>query len=194
MNIPSAIDRPGSENRWIGWALFWDLINGLALTFKYMFSRSVTMRYPDQEKWVPYERFKGHHLLRSDENGETLCVGCELCAKICPCYCITVVAYEDEKGNRRPKVFDVDTARCLFCGLCEDACPVECIAMGSFYEYSKYSMDQLVADRDQLMGMPGKINDGGYVADAIMDTADGVRVTATRKQDKSWWDRIHGQR
>lgn len=30
-----------------------------------------------------------------------------------------VVPYEDEKGNRRPAKFEIDTARCLFCGLCE---------------------------------------------------------------------------
>lgn len=36
-----ALDKAG---RWIGWAFFADLANGLALTFGYMFSKPVTDR------------------------------------------------------------------------------------------------------------------------------------------------------
>ena len=94
-----ALDRIGT---WIGWAFFADLANGLALTFGYMFSRSVTMQYPDKEKWLPYSRYRGHHFLKRDEEGEIKCVACELCARICPCDCIEVVPYEDENGKREP--------------------------------------------------------------------------------------------
>ncbi|TIL87074.1 MAG: NADH-quinone oxidoreductase subunit I, partial [Mesorhizobium sp.] len=55
---------------WIGWAFFADLAGALALTFGYMFSRSVTMQYPDKEKWLPYSRYRGHHFLTRDEEGE----------------------------------------------------------------------------------------------------------------------------
>ena len=67
---------------WIGWAFFADLADALALTFGYMFSRSVTMQYPDKEKWLPYSRYRGHHFLKRDEEGEIKCVACELCARI----------------------------------------------------------------------------------------------------------------
>ena len=103
-----ALDRSGT---WIGWAFFADLADALALTFGYMFSRSVTMQYPDKEKWLPYSRYRGHHFLKRDEEGEIKCVACELCARICPCDCIEVVPYEDEKGNRRPAKFEIDMAR-----------------------------------------------------------------------------------
>ena len=33
----NALDKIGREHRWIGVAFFLDLINGLSLTFKYMF-------------------------------------------------------------------------------------------------------------------------------------------------------------
>jgi ferredoxin len=92
----------GRRGTWIGWVFFADLGKALALTFGYMFSRPVTMQYPDKEKWLPYSRYRGHHFLKRDEEGEIKCVACELCARICPCYCIEVVPYEDEKGNRRP--------------------------------------------------------------------------------------------
>ena len=176
---------------WIGWAFFLDLLDGLSLTSSYMFSRTVTMRYPDKEKWLPFPRHRGHHFLKTDEAGELNCVACELCAKICPCDCITVVPHEDEKGNRRPLVFDIDLARCLFCGLCEDACPADAIALGQHYEYSAYDTKALVVGRDALMAMPGKAEGGGGVVNARLTTENGVRVVKTGVEDGSdWWRRI----
>ena len=133
------------------------------LTFGYMFSKPVTMQYPDKEKWLPYSRYRGHHFLKRDEEGEIKCVACELCARICPCDCIEVVPYEDENGNRHPAKFEIDTARCLFCGLCEDACPADAIALGQQYEFSSFSSRDLVIGRDDLLGKPGKAMTGGGV-------------------------------
>ncbi len=176
---------------WIGWAFFLDLFDGLTLTLSYMFSRTVTMQYPDKEKWVPFPRHRGHHFLKTNEDGELNCVACELCAKICPCDCIEVVPHEDEKGNRRPLVFDVDLARCLFCGLCEDACPADAIALGQHYEYSSYDSKALVVGRDALMAMPGKAEDGGGVVGARLTTDHGVQVTQVEEAVKTdWWRRI----
>ncbi len=176
---------------WIGWVFFLDLLDGLSLTLSYMFSRTVTEQYPDKQTWVPFPRHRGHHFLKTNDDGELNCVACELCAKICPCDCITVVPYEDEKGNRRPLVFDVDLARCLFCGLCEDACPADAIALGQHYEYSSYDTAALVVGRDTLMKMPGKAEDGGSVAAARLTTEDGTpraKVVGTGRSD--WWRRI----
>ncbi len=176
---------------WIGWAFFLDLFDGLTLTLSNMFSRTVTERYPDKEKWLPFPRHRGHHFLKTNEDGELNCVACELCAKICPCNCIEVVPYEDERGNRRPLVFDVDLARCLFCGLCEDACPADAIALGQHYEYSSYDSKALVVGRDTLMGMPGKADNGGGVVGARLTTEHGVQVTEVEEAVKSdWWRRI----
>ncbi len=177
--------------RWIGWAFFLDLVQGLSLTLSYMFSRTVTQRYPDNETWVPYPRYRGHHFLKTGEDGDLNCVGCELCAKICPCDCITVVPYEDEKGNRRPKVFDIDLARCLFCGLCEDACPADAIALGRVYEFSSFDSKALVVGRDTLRGIPGKAERGGQVVGAKLTTEGGIRAVESGKADGyDWWRRI----
>ena len=175
---------------WIGWMFFTDLLDGLALTFSYMFTRTVTEHYPDRETWVPYPRYRGHHFLKKDDAGEIKCVGCELCAKVCPCFCITVVPYEDEKGNRRPLKFEIDTARCLFCGLCEDACPADAIALGRQYEFSAYDSRDLVVGRDQLLDKPGKTEKGGNVVAAHLSTEDGVRVDADATDGYHWWLRI----
>ncbi len=175
---------------WIGWEFFTDLADALALTFGYMFSRPVTMQYPDKEKWLPYSRYRGHHFLTRDEKGEIKCVACELCAKICPCDCIEVVPYEDETGARHPKVFEIDTARCLFCGLCEDACPADAIALGQEYEFSSYSSKDLVIGRDDLMLKPGKAESGGGVVSARLDTERDVRVETDETKGYDWWRNI----
>ena len=178
---------------WIGWILFQDLLNGLFLTLSYMFSRTITMQYPDKEKWVPYSRHRGHHFLKTNDEGDLNCVACELCAKICPCDCIKVVPYEDEKGNRRPIVFDIDLSRCLFCGLCEDACPADAIALGQVYEISSYDTKDLVVGRDLLREVPGKVKTGGTVVGAELTTHAGVHVRET-EGEHDWWRRIRGRR
>ena len=183
--------RGGSvKQRWIGFTLVLDLLKGLSLTLSYLFSRSITMQYPDREKWIPYPRFRGHHFLRKFENGDTKCVACELCARICPCQCIRVVPYEDEKGNRRPLIYDVNTARCLFCGLCEDACPVEAIALGQHYEFSAYSSKDLLVGKEVLLNMPGKTEEGGKVVGARLVTEGRVFARAEGGDGYHWWNRI----
>src|SRR5215471_19916864 len=179
----------GKAGAWIGWAFFADLANALALTCGYMFSRSVTMQYPDKEKWLPYARYRGHHFLKRDANGEIKCVACELCARICPCYCIEVVPYEDEKGNRRPAKFEIDTARCLFCGLCEDACPADAIALGQQYEFSSFSSRDLLIGRDDLLAKPGQATTGGGVVAARLNTPQGV-VETSESRGYNWWRNI----
>ena len=65
----------------------------------YRLERYITERYPDQEKWIPYRRFRGVHRLWRDEHGRELCVACELCSGICPTDCITVIPEEDDTGR-----------------------------------------------------------------------------------------------
>ena len=178
-------------SRWIGWVFLYDLVNGLSLTLSYMFSKTITEQYPDKEKWVPFERYRGHHFLNTDENGEVKCVACELCAKICPCDCIEVVPYEDDNGNRRPLVFDIDLGRCLFCGLCEDACPADAIKLGQHYEFSTENSTDLLVGLDALIAAPRKADHGGKVFEASLTTAQGVQVR--EKEDGrtyDWWRRI----
>ncbi|MCK5237136.1 MAG: NADH-quinone oxidoreductase subunit I, partial [Deltaproteobacteria bacterium] len=106
---------------------FIDLLTGMSVTLGYNLGKSITMRYPHEEKWIPYPRFRGVHTLNRDDEGRELCVACELCVAACPTDCITVVPEEDLTGrgiaDRVPKVWTVNLVRCLFCGYCEDACP-----------------------------------------------------------------------
>ncbi|MCZ6502362.1 MAG: NADH-quinone oxidoreductase subunit NuoI [Gammaproteobacteria bacterium] len=185
------VEKSDSGQGWIGWVFFSDLFAGLRLTFKYMFAKHITMQYPDIEKWQPYSRFRGHHFLLKDEQGDIKCVACELCAKICPSQCIEVIPYEDENGDRHPEVFDIDMGRCLYCGLCEDACPVDAIAMGSHFEFSTYSSKDLLVNKATLLAMPGKTEKGGVVIPASFNSDETVTVTAKNEKGYHWWDAIH---
>lgn len=182
---------PSGLAGWIGWMFFSDLAKGLSLTLGYMFSRSITEQYPDKQTWRPYPRYRGHHFLKTNEDGDVNCVGCELCAKICPCDCIKVVPFEDEAGNRRPLEFEVDMARCLFCGLCEDACPADAIALGQHYEFSTTNTADLVVAKEALIAAPHKALEGGSVVSARLDRSIGRPVIDTNNmKETDWWRRI----
>ena len=189
------------KHSWIGEIFFLDLLHGLSLTLRYMFARTVTHMYPDHEKWIPYSRHRGHHFIKTNDEGDVNCVACELCSKICPCDCIIVIPYEDAKGNRRPKVFDIDLARCLYCGLCEDACPADAIKLGQEYEISATTTEALVVHLEDLVAAPGKARAGGQVVPAKLitpeKTANDIRPRSVPVEDTlkassgyDWWQRI----
>jgi len=173
---------------------FIDLIKGLSLTLKYNVSKSITIRYPDEEKWVPYQRFRGLHTLNRDAQGRELCVACELCAKICPTQCITVIPMEDDTGrgiaDRVAKMYEINLVRCMFCGLCEDACPTTAIRMGREYELACFSLDCAVAAKEKLLA-PKEIPvefEGGYVVKAKFERSkEGIRVRPDLTRKKRWW-------
>lgn len=178
---------------WIGWLFFSDLWAGLMLTLRYMFSKTVTHHYPDHEKWVPYSRHRGHHFIKTNDEGEVNCVACELCSQICPCDCITVIPFENEKGDRRPQVFDINLARCLYCGLCEDACPADAIKLGQEYEVANTNTPGLVVHLEDLIAAPRKAEDGGQVRPSRLDKENrsrSVTVAEAGVADQDWWARI----
>jgi formate hydrogenlyase subunit 6/NADH:ubiquinone oxidoreductase subunit I len=81
---------------------------------KYLFLRRPTIEYPTQTIQFT-ERYRG--ALEVDDN---LCVGCGICAKVCPNTCIFMVPYE--KGNPA-MIPEIDLQHCMYCGLCVDYCP-----------------------------------------------------------------------
>lgn len=163
--------------------VFTDFVKGLAITFGYNVSRAISIRYPDEEKWVPHRRWRGLHTLNRDANGRELCVACELCSKACPTGCITVIPMEDDTGrgiaDRVAKVWKVDIVRCLYCGYCEDACPTRALRLGREYELACWDQRCTVKQREELLipqPIPESI-EGGFVVRARLEkTKDGVKV------------------
>lgn len=109
------------------------ILNGMAITFKHMFKKEATVRFPDQDRPIA-PVYRGQHVLKCDENGAERCTACGLCAVACPAEAITMEAAERKKGEetlyREEKyaaVYEINMLRCIFCGLCEEACPKEAI-------------------------------------------------------------------
>ena len=135
-------------------------LKGMALTFKHMFEKKVTMQYPEEKStdvehggggWSISPRWRGTHRMLTDEQGRSKCVACGLCPQVCPANCIKLVPGEDEQGNRYPLIYEIDEFRCIFCGYCQEVCPEEAIHVGRHYENSEYSRDGFVYDLQRLM-------------------------------------------
>jgi NADH-quinone oxidoreductase subunit I len=129
-----------------------DLVDGLKVTFKSQApAEMVTEQYPRERPKIA-ERYRGAPRLNiNPENGETLCISCNLCAVACPENLIVVSWERDEKTKRKVLTdFTYDTSRCMFCGMCEDACPVDALELTQDFELASYSRDGAVWDRQML--------------------------------------------
>jgi len=62
---------------------------GFAVTLKQVAEPRVTTSYPDEKVPKP-PRMHGRHILNRYEDGMEKCIGCELCAAVCPADCIYV--------------------------------------------------------------------------------------------------------
>jgi len=109
------------------------IVGGMATTLKHFFSKKVTIRYPEQKRYLG-PVFRGHHILKRDEQGAERCTACGLCAVACPAEAISMVAEERKKGEENlyreekyASVYEINMLRCIFCGLCEEACPKQAI-------------------------------------------------------------------
>jgi len=118
---------------------FWEsiylvaIIKGLMITIKHLFTRKVTVKYPEQTReFSPV--YRGQHMLKRDEQGRENCTACGMCAVACPAEAITMTAAERQKGEEHlyreekyASVYEINMLRCIFCGLCEEACPKDAI-------------------------------------------------------------------
>jgi NADH-quinone oxidoreductase subunit I len=129
-----------------------DLIEGLWVTLRNQHPRHiVTEQYPAQRPKVA-ERYRGAPRLNiNPENGETLCIACDLCALACPETLIVVGWVRNPETKRKELInFTYDTSRCMFCGLCEDACPVDALELTQDFELATYTRDGQIYDRQML--------------------------------------------
>ena len=128
------------------------LLKGLRLTLRRLFTKPITIQYPEEKHKMP-PRWRGVHYFRKNEAGETTCVACGLCVAICPSKCIYLEIGEKEDGQRYPKEYRIDELRCIFCGYCQEACPVDAIKLGPGYEFVKYNRSDFDFDTKKLLTM-----------------------------------------
>jgi NADH-quinone oxidoreductase subunit I len=136
---------------------FIEILQGLGVTFKHMFVKSVTVQYPHEKPVLP-PSFRGMLCLLRYEDGTDKCVGCALCEAACPSHTILVVGSEEERHplKRYAKEFYIDITRCVFCGFCVEACPVDALGMTQEYEFSTANKRDLVLDKPTLLAIGDK--------------------------------------
>ena len=131
--------------------LLGEIVQGFALTLRYMFRPKVTVNYP-YEKGPLSPRFRGEHALRRYPNGEERCIACKLCEAICPAQAITIEAGPRRNdGTRRTVRYDIDMVKCIYCGFCQEACPVDAIVEGPNFEFATETREELYFDKARLL-------------------------------------------
>ena len=129
---------------------------GFAVTFRKMFEKRVTTPYPKEKRDKPV-RFHGRHVLNRYEDGMEKCIGCELCAGVCPAQCIYVRGADNPEdapvspGERYGFVYEINYLRCIHCDLCVEACPTEAITETNLFEFSFTTRADAIYTRDELL-------------------------------------------
>jgi len=130
-----------------------EIVQGMALTLKKLFSKPITRQYPDERPQIQVG-FRGQHaLVRDPETGRSKCIGCMRCAMACPSRCIRIRSHKDkEPGSRRViDDYQIESLRCVYCGYCEEVCPVNAIVLTEVYEYGSYDRPSLYFTMEQLL-------------------------------------------
>jgi NADH-quinone oxidoreductase subunit I len=151
--------------------------------------RRVTLEYPEQVRPKP-PRFHGRHVLNRYEDGMEKCIGCELCAGVCPAQCIYVRGRDNDPadpvspGERYGFIYEINYLRCIHCDLCVEACPTEAITETKLFEFAFTNREDAIYTKDELLvgddGRPRRLPwenwDGGF--DPAEDTSGWMRATA----------------
>ena len=132
--------------------LLTELLKGMMLTGRHMFSRKVTVQFPE-EKTPLSPRFRGLHAQRRYPNGEERCIACKLCEAVCPALAILIESEVREDGTRRTTRYDIDLTKCIFCGFCEEACPVDAIVETNVLEYHGEKRGDLYYTKEMLLAV-----------------------------------------
>jgi NADH-quinone oxidoreductase subunit I len=133
-----------------------EILTGMRVVIRNVFKGKETIAYPEVRR-QPWPRFKGRHILDRHPDGLEKCIGCELCAGVCPADAIYVVGAENQPGarfspgERYAQIYQINYLRCIFCGLCVEACPTEALLMTTEFEISGASRDELVYTKEQLI-------------------------------------------
>lgn len=134
---------------------------GFAVTFKKLFKGTpsgamLTKDFPHEKREKP-ARFHGRHVLNRYEDGMEKCIGCELCAGVCPAKCIYVRGADNDPenptspGERFGFVYEINYLRCIHCDLCVEACPTQAITESKILEFSFTSRQDAIYTKDELV-------------------------------------------
>jgi NADH-quinone oxidoreductase subunit I len=132
-------------------------LDGFKIPIRQMGKRQrVTAPYP-KVKAPQAIRRHGRHVLNRYEDGMEKCIGCELCAGVCPARCIYVRGADNPEddpvspGERYGFIYEINYLRCIHCDLCVEACPTEAITETKLFEFSFTNRADAIYTKDELL-------------------------------------------
>jgi len=90
-------------------------------------------------------------------DGMEKCIGCELCAGVCPAKCIYVRGADNDPtnptspGERFGFIYEINYLRCIHCDLCVEACPTEAITESKLFEFSFTNRRDAIYTKNELL-------------------------------------------
>ena len=133
-----------------------EFLGGFKVTLEQMAKPRVTWQYPLEKKPKP-PRMHGRHVLNRYEDGMEKCIGCELCAGVCPADCIYVRGADNppadpvSPGERYGFVYEINYLRCIHCDMCVEACPTEAITETKLMEFSFTNRADAIYTKEELV-------------------------------------------
>ena len=165
-------------------------LDGFKVTFRQMRLPRVTTEYvgAGEVKRPKPERHHGRHVLNRYEDGMEKCIGCELCAGVCPARCIYVRGADNppdapvSPGERYGFVYEINYLRCIHCDLCVEACPTEAITESKLFEFSFTNRQDAIYTKDELVvgddGKPQQLPWEHWIEGDDEHTSAWVRATS----------------
>ncbi len=133
-----------------------NFFGGFKVTLEQMARQRVTIQYPAAKRAKPV-RVHGRHVLNRYEDGMEKCIGCELCAGVCPADCIYVRGADNppdspvSPGERFGFVYEINYLRCIHCDMCVEACPTEAITESKLFELSFTNRADAIYTKEELV-------------------------------------------
>jgi NADH-quinone oxidoreductase subunit I len=164
-----------------------NFLGGFKLTLEHLGRPPVTRQYPE-EKRPKQPRQHGRHVLNRYEDGMEKCIGCELCAGVCPADCIYVRGLDNppdhpvSPGERYGYVYEINFLRCIHCDLCVEACPTEAITESKLFEFSFSNREDAIYTKAELLvddaGEPQHLPWEDWKAGEGKNTSGWLRATS----------------
>lgn len=166
------------------------IFGGKRVTGEYSGGRAVKKGKGDahDEKSPKPERLHGRHVLNRYEDGMEKCIGCELCAGVCPAKCIYVRGKDNDPenpaspGERFGFVYEINYLRCIHCDLCVEACPTEAITESKLFEFSFTNRKDAIYTKAELVvddrGAPQQMPWEDWRPGEELNTSGWMRATS----------------